>query len=110
MSADGYVKLRIILLNVPWAILRTKFLNHCRDSVRLRERSHFQCCALTPRIDLHLGMLEHILIPLRVRTVHRKKVERVALRDKPNRVGDVASRFSAGDGDPEFVIARQAVS
>ena len=57
----------------------------------------------------HLRILQHILVPLRIRALNRHQIKLIVFRDEPHRDGNRAARFSAGDGDLNFSISGKLV-
>src|SRR5208282_3247905 len=101
------VKLRVVFLDVPRPVLLPKFLHHRGDYLGIGDQSGLKFRGSGSGCNLNPGLVQQVLIPLRVRTFHRQQVKLVSLKHEPNRAGDGLARLPANDADRNFTIPRQ---
>src|SRR5579884_1569029 len=66
------IEFRIIFLDVADTVFRPEFLDHRRNLFRVRQRTNLHLGISLSRLDPHRWILEHILIPLLIRALHRQ--------------------------------------
>src|SRR5215831_1776932 len=109
-NENANVELRIVLLHVADSVLLAEFLHYCGHLFGVRDRNSFELTLCAPRIDPDIRILEHVFVPLRIRPLHRQQVKVLPFQHKPDGLGDAASGTSAGHGDFNFAISREAVA
>jgi len=77
---------RKVLLYVPGTVRPSEFLDHGFDSVGTSHRRGSERCVHPSGINPNRRVLEHVLVPLRLRTLHWQNVELISL-SKMNQTG-----------------------
>src|SRR5579862_411921 len=84
VDEDCDIELCIVLLHVVGSIFVAEFLDHGRHLLCVGERNGVELTALAAGIDAHLRVLEYVLVPLRIRALHRQQVKLVFVEHKPD--------------------------
>src|SRR5271165_1431986 len=91
LNQNRNVELGIVLLHVAGPILLAEFLHHRRDPFGISNSNGLKFSICAARIDPNFRVLEHVLVPLRIRPLHRQEVKRRVLEYEPDRDRDTAS-------------------
>ncbi|MFZ0288193.1 MAG: hypothetical protein WBV26_11825 [Candidatus Sulfotelmatobacter sp.] len=75
-----------MLLYVPGTVRPSEFLDHGFDSVGTSHGRGSERCVHPSGINPNRRVLEHVLVPLRLRTLHWQNVELISL-SKMNQTG-----------------------
>ena len=85
------IELGIVLLDVAGSVLLPEFFHNRRDLFLIRDSNGFEVSFYAASVDANGRVLEHVLVPLSIRALHGHEVELTVLKDKPDRVGYLAS-------------------
>ena len=65
-----------------------EFLNHSGHLFAIRDRDSLEFSLGAARIDVNLRVLEHVLVPLSIRTLYRQQIKFLVVQHEPDRVRD----------------------
>src|SRR5580698_11206982 len=103
------IKPRIILLNIPGPILLAKLLNHSLHRLGTSHRHSSKLRFRASRINSNRRILEHVLVPLRLRSRHRQQVELVALHHTPHRNRNLPPRLLPNHADRDLLVPAESI-
>src|SRR5256712_11084380 len=106
---DADVELRIVLLHLAGTVLGSELLGDAGPLGGISDRDRPGAVLASLRRQTDRRRLQHVLVPVAVRSLHWKQVERLGLLDKPDRVGNFTAGRSARDGELNLVSAFQGL-
>jgi hypothetical protein len=98
-----------MLLHVSRAVLLAEFLDYGFGTLDSVIGFAVSLASAPSRINPNLLVLEHVAIPLGVRTPNGQQIKSVAFSDEPDRIRDCRAGLSADDCQLDLAVAGEAV-
>jgi len=74
-SHKRHIEFRVVLLHVLRPVLFAELLNHRFDGFGVSDGDGLKLCLRAPRINPNRRVVEHVLVPLLVRTLHWQQIK-----------------------------------
>src|SRR5579863_9661794 len=108
LDANRHIEFRIILLHVLRPVFLTKLLDHRFHSFVIGDGSSLEPCFCAPCINSNGWVLQHVSVPLRVRTLHGQEVQLFVFQHEPDRNRDCLPRLPADHAELDLAVAGEA--
>src|SRR5262249_34521274 len=102
-NLDGDIELRVVRFYIPRAIFGAEALDHLLHFIGVRNGRRLTGGLRAVGSQAYRWRLQHVLVPLAVRSHYREQKELGALPDEPNRMGDCTSSDATGCGELDLV-------